>query len=107
MEQVQDCANGEIAFQLHKTTVPLRVLIAGLTVVGRYPGPMTRLAVDDLRQQGSGRLKTADPRVAAGRAFVRSLNILLKFARLYGFGHARTGQQVQIAWEELRAAVPE
>ena len=68
---------------------------------------MTRLAADDLRQQGSGRLKTTDPRVAAGRAFVRSLNILLKFARLYGFGHARTGQQVQIAWEELRAAIPE
>ena len=68
---------------------------------------MSRLAVDDLRQQGSGRLKTTDPRVAAGRAFVRSLNILLKFARLYGFGHARTGKQVQIAWEELRAAIPE
>ena len=68
---------------------------------------MTRLAVDDLRQQGSGRLKTTDPRVTAGRAFVRSLNILLKFARLYGFGHARTGKQVQIAWEELRAAIPE
>ena len=44
MEQVQDCANGEIAFQSHETTVPLRVLIASLTVVGRYPGPMTRLA---------------------------------------------------------------
>jgi hypothetical protein len=68
---------------------------------------MTRVAVDDLRRQGSGRLKTTDPRVAAGRAFVRSLNILLKFARLYGFGHARTGKQVQIAWEELRAAIPE
>ena len=45
--------------------------------------------------------------MAAGRAFVRSLNILLKFARLYGFGHARTGEQVQIAWGELREAIPE
>src|SRR5438876_222998 len=32
----------------------------------------------------------ADPKTTAGRAFVRSLNILLKFARLYGYAHART-----------------
>ena len=56
---------------------------------------------------GNGRMKTIEPRVAAGRAFVRSLNILLKFARLYGYGHARTAAQVQIAWEELRQAIPE
>ena len=31
-----------------------------------------------------------DPKLTAGRAFVRSLNILLKFARLYGYDHART-----------------
>ena len=32
----------------------------------------------------------ADTKSTSGRAFVRSLNILLKFARLYGFEHART-----------------
>ncbi len=48
----------------------------------------------------------ADPRAAAGRAFVRSLNILLKFARLYGHEHARTIEQLQTAWQELRAAIP-
>src|SRR5260370_8453434 len=48
----------------------------------------------------------ADPRTAAGRAFVRSLNILLKFARLYGYEHARTVEQLQIAWQELRSAIP-
>ena len=48
-----------------------------------------------------------DPRTAAARAFVRSLNILLKFARLYGYDHARTAEQLQIAWSELRAAIPE
>jgi len=37
-----------------------------------------------------------DPKAAAGRAFVRSLNILLKFARLYGYEHARTIEQLQI-----------
>jgi hypothetical protein len=48
----------------------------------------------------------ADPKTAAGRAFVRSLNILLKFARLYGYEHARTIEQLQIAWQELRTAIP-
>src|ERR1700731_5098522 len=42
---------------------------------------------------------------AATRAFVRSLNILLKFARLYEFGHARTGAQFETAWRELRTAL--
>jgi hypothetical protein len=51
-------------------------------------------------------MKTADPRTIAGRAFVRSLNILLKFARLYGFEHSRTLEQLDIAWRELRAAIP-
>ncbi len=43
----------------------------------------------------------------AARAFVRSLNILLKFARLYGFDHARTAAQFATAWSELRTALPE
>src|SRR6267143_5894037 len=48
----------------------------------------------------------ADPKKAAGRAFVRSLNILIKFARLYGYEHVRTIEQLHIAWEELRSAIP-
>ena len=48
-----------------------------------------------------------DPRATAGRAFVRSLNILLKFARLYGYDHTRTAEQLQIAWNELQAAIPQ
>ncbi len=47
-----------------------------------------------------------DVKTAAGRAFVRSLNILLKFARLYGFDHVRTSEQLGIAYNELRTAVP-
>jgi len=47
-----------------------------------------------------------DPKLAAGRAFVRSLNILLKFARLYGYEHSRTTEQLAIACNELRAAIP-
>ncbi len=44
---------------------------------------------------------------ASARAFVRSLNILLKFARLYEFGHARTGAQFDTAWKELTRALDE
>ena len=48
----------------------------------------------------------ADSKTTSGRAFVRSLNILLKFARLYGYDHVRTVEQLQIAWRELRSAMP-
>lgn len=50
-------------------------------------------------------VKLADAKGTAARAFVRSLNILLKFARLYGFNHARTATQFGTTWNELRAAV--
>src|SRR5712691_2863991 len=46
-----------------------------------------------------------DTRQTAARAFVRSLNILLKFARLYGFDHARTTAQFETAWSELHTAI--
>ena len=49
---------------------------------------------------------TTDTRASA-RAFVRSLNILLKFARLYEFGHVRTSAQFETTWKELRAALDE
>jgi len=48
-----------------------------------------------------------DPKATAARAFVRSLNILLKFARLYGYDHARVVEQLTVAWNELRTAIPE
>lgn len=52
-------------------------------------------------------MKPADPKVTAGRAFVRSLNILLKFARLYGFDHVRTTELLGVAFRELHAAIPQ
>jgi len=39
------------------------------------------------------------------RSFVRSLNILLKLARLYEFGHVRTAAQFETTWKELRSAL--
>jgi hypothetical protein len=41
------------------------------------------------------------------RSFVRSLNILLKLARLYEFGHVRTAAQFETTWKELRRALDE
>src|SRR5262249_44372112 len=48
-----------------------------------------------------------DTKVTSARAFVRSLNILLKFARLYRFDHARTAMQFETVWSELGAALTE
>ena len=39
------------------------------------------------------------------RAFVRNLNILLKFARLYGLEHTRSATQFESTWLELLEAV--
>jgi len=39
----------------------------------------------------------------AARGFLRSLNILLKSARMYGMAHAQTVAQAADAWEHLRA----
>ena len=48
---------------------------------------------------------SVDTRGGGARAFVRSLNILLKFARLYEFGHVRTAAQFETTWKELRNAL--
>ena len=39
------------------------------------------------------------------RAFVRSLNVLLKYTRLYGLDHLRSAGQLEISWNELEQAV--
>jgi len=46
-----------------------------------------------------GTIDTA--RSLAARSFARSLNILLKYARLYGCDHTRTMEQFNVAWKEL------
>jgi len=56
------------------------------------------------------RILTADTnrasRTASARAFVHSLNILVKYVRLYGFGHKRTEGQFEITWNELQQGLP-
>ena len=43
--------------------------------------------------------------IPAARGFVRNLNILLKFARLYGLEHSRSASQFDSTFEELTEAV--
>jgi PilZ domain-containing protein len=51
-------------------------------------------------------MDSANIKLNSARAFVRSLNILLKYARLYGFDHKRTVGQFDTAWDELHEAIP-
>ena len=51
-------------------------------------------------------MATVHSKMTAARAFVRSLNILLKFVRMYGFDHARSAAQFETAWQELQEAIP-
>lgn len=48
----------------------------------------------------------SDARIAAARAFARSLNILLKSVRLYGLHHGQTAAHLETGWDELCAAMP-
>lgn len=47
-----------------------------------------------------------ETRIASARAFVHSLNILVKYVRLYGLEHKRTEGQFKVAWEELQQGLP-
>jgi hypothetical protein len=51
-------------------------------------------------------INTKQTSQTTARAFIRSLNILLKYARLYSFDHTRTAEQFNTAWNELHAAIP-
>ncbi len=47
-----------------------------------------------------------EDRNASARAFIHSLNILVKYVRLYGFQHKRTEGQFEITWQELQQGLP-
>ncbi len=44
-------------------------------------------------------------RISAARNFVRSLNLVLKAARMYGLDHQRTQAQMHAAWSDLQSAL--
>jgi len=66
------------------------------------------LAVTGLLQESH--ILTADAnkesRIASARAFVHSLNILVKYVRLYGPDHKRTEGQFKTTWAELQQGLP-
>jgi hypothetical protein len=45
-------------------------------------------------------------RGASAVSFVHSLNILVKYSRMYGFDHKRTESAFETTWKELQAALP-
>jgi hypothetical protein len=54
----------------------------------------------------SGTKTSQATRAASAQAFVHSLNILIKYARMYGFDHKRTEGQFETTWNELQTALP-
>jgi len=48
---------------------------------------------------------SSESTIPNARAFVRSLNVLLKYSRLYGLDHLRSAAQFEISWSELEQAV--
>ncbi len=54
----------------------------------------------------TGATTKREDRSASARAFVHSLNILVKYVRLYGFQHKRTEAQFETSWKELQQGLP-
>src|ERR1700733_14911748 len=65
---------------------------------------MAKLRLEELHI--STTTSSQEHRSAQARAFVHSLNILIKYARMYGFDHKRTEAQFQITWNELQQGLP-
>ncbi len=51
-------------------------------------------------------VQTDASRSASARSFLHSLNILVKYTRLYGVTHKRTEGQFESTWKELQQALP-
>src|SRR6195256_5864445 len=73
-------------------------------MVSHYPWRVTGISRSHV-------ILTADTnkgnRIASARAFVHSLNILVKYVRLYGLEHKRTEGQLTITWTELQEGLPQ
>jgi hypothetical protein len=54
--------------------------------------------------QGELTVSTAST-IPNARAFVRSLNVLIKYSQLYGLDHLRSAAQFEVSWNELEQAV--
>src|SRR5205814_10242268 len=93
----------------------VRTVAVSNTSTSRITSVMCIFSCFALRLAGTNllrepRILTADTnkgnRIASARAFVHSLNILIKYARMYGFDHKRTEGQFETAWSELQQGLP-
>ncbi len=73
--------------------------------VSHYANPVT-CSHQELRITTADTTGSTNNRIATARAFVHSLNILVKYMRLYGPDHKRTEGQFEIAWNELQQGLP-
>src|SRR5215470_12423734 len=74
----------------------MRPLTLCITLIGEF---------QERRILTSATTKRED-RNASARAFIHSLNILVKYVRLYGFQHKRTEGQFEVTWNELQNGLP-
>jgi len=80
------------------TSVICQYLPIGLTLGVRYCG-LEELFI-------TAQSTSQENRSASARAFVHSLNILIKYARMYGYEHKRTEAQFETTWNELQNGLP-
>ena len=59
----------------------------------------------EIRPLQSELIVSTESIIPNARAFVRSLNVLLKYTRLYGLDHLRSAGQFEVSWNELEQAV--
>jgi len=74
----------------------MRRLTSCINLIGEFQEPRISTAATTKRED----------RNASARAFIHSLNILVKYVRLYGFQHKRTEGQFEVTWNELQHGLP-
>src|ERR1700721_3048386 len=84
------------------------VRLRTITSVTCIPLPCALTLIPDFQERLSSTAATTkrEDRNASARAFIHSLNILVKYVRLYGFQHKRTEGQFEITWKELQQGLP-
>jgi hypothetical protein len=74
----------------------MQCLTLCINLIQEFPEPRISTAATSKRED----------RNASARAFIHSLNILVKYVRLYGFQHKRTEGQFEVTWNELQHGLP-
>jgi hypothetical protein len=86
-------------FSFFITSVTCHTLPPGFNLLSRNQSPREGCFIDNATTFHANR-------AASARAFVHSLNILIKYARMYGYEHKRTEAQFEVAWNELQSGLP-